>query len=287
MTLTLAISIFPAQYLTWIHDLPYWLWQTSTKKKFKRHKEFKHVYTTIIILLLLLAVMILLDLNKLQVEATVLVALLTSFVRVWFTYIIAMLVAVPLGIKIALSKRWFRPLVALLQVLSAIPGTILLPAVVVVFALLPYFGELTAFVVIFIAMVWYLLFSVISGMRTIPESLLELASISRLDWKEKWRSVYIPAALPSFITGSITAIGGAWNALILAEYFSVQSGSYSVVLSQVGTGIGKLIDIAVFSGNLDVMVLAIVSMTIMVVAINRLFWQKIYSRVTSRYKFEV
>jgi NitT/TauT family transport system permease protein len=89
------------------------------------------------------------------------------------------------------------------------------------------------------------------------------------------------------VTGSITAIGGAWNSLIVAEYFTVQSTQNTAVLSQVGVGIGKLIDTAVFSGNLTLMAFAIISMTIMVIAINRLFWQKIYNRVTSRYRFEV
>lgn len=261
--------------------------EPQLKKHFKKHKEFRHIYLVIFLMLLVLAITLLIHLKDGALELVVLTNLSASFTRVWTTYILSAAIALPIGIKIALSKKWFRPSMALLQVLSALPATILLPAIVTILALLPYFGELTAIVVIFISMFWYLLFSVVSGVRTIPESLLELAMMSKIKWTSRWRKVYIPAALPSFITGSVTAVGGAWNSLILAEYFSVQSGHATLVITQVGTGIGKLIDLAVFSGDLDLMILSIASMTIMVVVINRLFWQKLYSRVTSRYKLEV
>ncbi len=253
----------------------------------KKHRGFRHVYAVIILLLLVLALIILFHIGELSTEISVLYALGASFLRVWFIYLISVLIAVPMGIKVALSKRWFKPSMALLQVLSAIPATILLPAMIVLLAGFPFFGEDVALSVIFIAMVWYILFSVVSGMRTIPESLFEVEKINRLTWKQRWIKIYIPASLPSFVTGSITAIGGAWNSLIVAEYFTVQAVQNTRVLSQVSIGIGKLIDIAVFSGNLTMMAFAIISMTIMVIAINRLFWQKIYNRVTSRYRFEV
>ncbi|MGI0141049.1 MAG: ABC transporter permease subunit [Candidatus Micrarchaeales archaeon] len=260
------------------------------KKSYRliKHKHFKHIYATIALLLIALGAILLLNTSLLPTEFIVLIALGTSFVRIWITYIICAALAIPVGISIAFSRKWFRPATTLLQVSSAIPATILLPLLIVLLASTPYFGESTAFAVIFISMIWYILFSVISGLRTIPSSLIEVASSNRLNWMQRWSKLYVPAALPSFITGSITAIGGGWNSLIVAEYFVVQSsGSSQVVLSQVGTGIGKLIDVAVFSGNITLMLLSILSMTLMVIIVNRLFWQKVYNRVITRYKLEV
>ena len=215
------------------------------------------------------------------------VALLASFLRVWFIYIICVAVALPLSIKIALSARAYEPILASLQVLSAIPATILLPVIVAALYQLPFRSELVALSIIFIAMIWYLMFSIISGMRTLPTQLLELKSMLRLKWTSAWKNIYIPAVLPSFITGSITAIGGAWNSLIVAEYFSIEINGKATVMTQVGTGIGKVIDIAVFQGNLQLTILALIAMTTMVIIINRLVWQRAYNHVTQKYRSAV
>ncbi len=224
-----------------------------------------------------------------QYLPTVLSALGYSFARVWIVYIICACISVPLGIYIGLSHRLFEPALSTLQVISAIPATILLPAIVAIFVNIPSGGELAAVIVIFLAMIWYILFSVISGVRTIPEQMFELKKMMHMKKVDAWRNIYIPAILPSFITGSITAIGGAWNSLIVAEYFTVQSGGNQLVLTQVNTGIGKLIDFAITppSGvqpNLYLAIMALAAMVIMVIAINRFFWQRIYNRITSKYR---
>jgi NitT/TauT family transport system permease protein len=172
-------------------------------------------------------------------------------------------------------------------VLSAIPATILLPVIVAALYQLPFRNELVALSIIFIAMIWYLMFSIISGMRTLPTQLLELKNMLRLKWTSAWKNIYIPAVLPSFITGSITAIGGAWNSLIVAEYFSIEINGKANVMTQVGTGIGKVIDIAVFQGNLQLTILALIAMTTMVIIINRLVWQRAYNHVTQKYRSAV
>ncbi len=215
-------------------------------------------------------------------------ALLASFARVWLIYAISVAVALPLGIAIGKSAKAFEPVMSTLQVISSVPATLLLPAIVLLVYSLPFRGELVAFAVIFLAMIWYLLFSIIGGMKTLPKQLVEAKNIMKLGRISAWKNLYIPAVMPAFITGSITAIGGAWNSLIVAEYFTVQlSSGKSVVLTQVGTGIGKVIDQAVFSGNMLLTGMALASLTIVVVLINRFVWQRLYNKVTSRYRMEV
>jgi NitT/TauT family transport system permease protein len=131
-----------------------------------------------------------------------------------------------------------------------------------------------------------------------PGEFRDLTRILRMKWTDAWRNVYVPAVLPSFVTGSITAVGGAWNALIIAEYFSIETSPGSAtcmtqlqgsmcVLTQVGNGIGKLLDTAAFSGNLVEMGLALAAMVVMVVVINKLVWQRVYKKVTLRYRMDV
>ena len=225
--------------------------------------------------------------NEYSFVPTLLEAMAFSFARVWGIYLVCVAIAVPLGIMIAKSSRAYSPMLGGLQVIASIPATVLLPAIVALLFLLPFGNELTALAIIFLAMIWYLLFSVIAGMRTIPEQFGELLRIFGTDWVSAWREVYIPAILPSLVTGSITAIGGAWNALIVAEYFSIQSGGSTVVLTQVGSGLGKLLDTATFNGNFVQMFLALAAMVAMVMVINKLVWQRLYRDVTRKYKIEV
>jgi NitT/TauT family transport system permease protein len=253
-----------------------------------RRKPVSRVASAAVVLCLVaLAAGVVVGMGAYSFVPVLLEALAASFVRVWGVYLLCVAIAVPLGIKMAKSPGTYRPLIAVLEVVASIPATVLLPALVALLFVLPFGNELSALAIIFLAMIWYLLFSVIAGIRTMPEQFSELLKIFGTDWVGAWREVYIPAMLPSFVTGSITAIGGAWNALIVAEYFSIESGGSTVVLTQVGSGIGKLLDIATFQGNFLEMFLALAAMVVMVMVINKLVWQRLYRDVTRKYKIEV
>jgi NitT/TauT family transport system permease protein len=217
-------------------------------------------------------------------EGMVLVSLLYSFVRIWYVYIITVAIAVPLGIAVATNRRLFNIATPLLQVVSAVPAPALLPPIALWLGGVAFGGELTAALVIFLGMVWYLLFNIVAGVRSLPSEVLEMARLARLKKLYAWRHVYLPAALPSFVTGSITAIGGAWNTLIIAEYFNVSaSGSSLTPLTQVSTGIGRLIDLAAANGDLLLLGLSILSMSAVVITFNILVWRRLYTRTTKRY----
>ncbi len=102
-------------------------------------------------------------------EATVVVALAYSFARIWYVYFICVAVAVPLGIVIALHERLYTSLVPVIEVVASIPAPILLPALVPATMIVgSYAGELTASIVILTGMIWYVLFNVMAGIRTLP-----------------------------------------------------------------------------------------------------------------------
>jgi len=217
-------------------------------------------------------------------EAQVLVALAASFVRVWYVYAICVAIGLPLGIVISLNFRLYDSVSPILEVISSIPAPILLPAIL----LIPVLGktpEVVSTLVIMLAIIWYIIFNVMAGVRTLPADLKELPNVYHATRWTAWRNVYLPGALTGFVTGSITAIGGAWNALIISEYFTETTNGQTVVASQVSTGIGKLIDIATYSSNYLMLTLAVVSMTVLIVTFNLTVWRRIYHRVTERYTY--
>ena len=60
------------------------------------------------------------------------------------------------------------------------------------------------------------LFNVIAGTTIIPKELLMATRLFGVHGWIKWRSVILPAIFPYYITGAMTAAGGAWNASIVA-----------------------------------------------------------------------
>ncbi|MDV3294058.1 MAG: ABC transporter permease subunit, partial [Nitrososphaerales archaeon] len=218
-------------------------------------------------------------------EVSVLYALGASFVRVWYVTAICVAIGLPLGIVISLNFKLYDTVSPVLEVISSIPAPILLPAIV----LIPVFGHLdeaVAALIIMLSIVWYIIFNVMAGVRTLPADLKSLPSVFHVGGWSAWRNVFIPGALTGLVTGSITAVGGAWNALIIAEYFTTTNPDGSTtLLTQVGAGIGKTITIATGQGDYLTLTLAVLSMTALIVAFNLTVWRRVYHRATKRYAY--
>jgi NitT/TauT family transport system permease protein len=83
------------------------------------------------------------------------------------------------------------------------------------------------------------------------------------------------------ITGSITGWGGGWNALILSEYMSFAGQKYKVL------GIGAILQEASQPpSDLTMMVLSLVAMVVVIVAMNRFFWRRMYNLAADKFKIE-
>jgi NitT/TauT family transport system permease protein len=90
--------------------------------------------------------------------------------------------------------------------------------------------------------------------------------------------VAIPAVFPYYVTGAITASGGSWNAAIVAEL--VTWGNTTLKAH----GLGAYIDEATTAGNFHRIVLGIVTMSLFVVVVNRLFWRPLYYYAERRFR---
>ncbi len=216
-------------------------------------------------------------------EPGILYALGVSFIRVWYVVAICIGIGLPLGIVISLNFRLYDIVSPILEVISSIPAPILLPAIV----LIPGIGgnvEAVAGIVIFLSVFWYIVFNVMAGVRTLPADIRDLPRVYRVSRAAAWRNVYIPSSLSALVTGAITAVGGAWNALIIAEYFQASPHN---VLTQVNSGIGKAIAVATVSvpPNYETIFLSVTSMTVLIVVFNLTVWRRLYHRVTKRYSY--
>ena len=89
----------------------------------------------------------------------------------------------------------------------------------------------------------------------------------------------LPAIAPYFITGAITASGGAWNASIVAEV--INFGDKKIVAVGLGSYIAEMTAKADFNN----IVLGMGMMSLLVILLNRLFWQPLNEYSVNKFRF--
>jgi NitT/TauT family transport system permease protein len=217
-------------------------------------------------------------------EYTVLISLGASMLRIWFAFAVILAVSLPLGIYLIFISKRGSSYLLLFQIIASIPATILLPIIVVSLKNAPYHNELVAFIVFFLSGIWYMVFSIYSNKSTIANSVYEVRNIFGVKGKTAWKEIYLKAILPGVITGGITAVAAEWNASIVAERFTTTAIGSGTVITSVNVGLGKLLDVSLANGNITLMIIGLINLTIVIILINRLVWKRAYKKVLTAYK---
>jgi NitT/TauT family transport system permease protein len=204
-------------------------------------------------------------------------ALLLSFLRLCAAYLITLAWTIPVAIRIARSQK-FSGIMSLIQTFASIPATAFFPFMAALVSYIPGGLEFPSIVLILTGMQWYMLFNLIGGVRSISGDIEEVAKAFHCTKSLHVKRVFFPSVYPSFITGSITAWGGGWNALIVSEYLIYGNKTYAVL------GIGSLLDYAAYGLGNTVLILIIVGvMVATIIAINNLVWRRLYKKVLKEY----
>jgi NitT/TauT family transport system permease protein len=200
-----------------------------------------------------------------------------TFVRVVVLSVFATLIWVPIGVRIGLNPRLARIAQPLVQILASFPANFLFPFAT--FALIRTGISLNFGGVLLMSLgaQWYILFNTIAGAMAIPSDLVEAMEDLGVHGWRRWRYLILPAIFPYYVTGGITASGGAWNASIVAEV--VTYGGITLT----ATGLGAYIARATESGDFHHILAGVAVMSLYIVTINRLFWQRLYRLAETRY----
>jgi NitT/TauT family transport system permease protein len=131
---------------------------------------------------------------------------------------------------------------------------------------------------------WYILFNVIAGVSAgvsaLPKDLIQAVDNLGVTGWLRWRKLFLPCIFPYYVTGAMTAAGGAWNASILAEVVSWGQ----VVLT--AKGLGSYITLYTTEGNFPCIALGIGMMCMLVLFFNRLVWRPLYFYAVNRFLLE-
>ena len=208
---------------------------------------------------------------------TVLSAMGASFLRTSAAVVLGALWTIPLGILIGLSPKRSRQVQPIIPVLASFPAPMLFPLVTVLLARWGIPFTTGCVLLLMLGTQWYILFNAIAGAQGIPADFSEVAQAFKLPPRRLWLSLYLPCVFPQLTTGLVTAAGAAWNTTIVAEYVLTHREVHSAF------GIGSLINHATAVGDFPLLAAAVVTMSVTVVAINRLFWHRLYRLAAERF----
>jgi NitT/TauT family transport system permease protein len=212
-----------------------------------------------------------------EVGRAVLLGIATA-ARVLLLLMFSTLVWTPVAVAIGFNPRLARISQPIVQILASFPANFLFPFATFGFLQAGISLNWGSILLMALGSQWYLLFNVIGGAQSIPNDLREMARSIGLHGEREWRKLIGPGIFGSWVTGAITASGGAWNASIVAEVVSWGK------MTLKANGLGAYIAEATAQGDWPRIVLGVGVMSVFVVGLNRSVWRPLYSLAESKYR---
>ncbi|NSL53791.1 nitrate ABC transporter permease [Uliginosibacterium aquaticum] len=136
-----------------------------------------------------------------------------SLARVLGGYLLAALVAIPLGFAIGMSPLIYRALDPFIQILKPISPLAWMPLALYTIK----DSSISAIFVIFICSIWPMLINTAFGVASVRRDWLNVARTLEVSRLRTAFLVILPAAAPTIMTGMRISIGIAWLVIVAAE----------------------------------------------------------------------
>jgi NitT/TauT family transport system permease protein len=201
-------------------------------------------------------------------------------IRVMSLIFLSSLIWVPIGVWIGLRPRVTAVIQPIVQFIAAFPANLLFPAVAILVITFKLNVEIWVAPLMVLGTQWYILFNVIAGASALPKELKLAAANFKVTGYLWWRRFILPGIAPYFITGAITASGGAWNASIVAEV--INWGTVNLR----ATGLGSYIQQYTANGDFPRIISGTLAMCVIVLLINRLFWRPLYNLAIKKFQLD-
>ncbi|HVP28992.1 MAG TPA: ABC transporter permease [Myxococcota bacterium] len=155
----------------------------------------------------------------------------TSLETVFAGFLLASLVAVPLGIVCGTSSTLYAAMNPLIQIMKPVSPLAWLPIVMILVSSLyttsdPLFPKsfVSSSITVALCSLWPTLVNTAVGVASIDKDHLNVARVLKLPWKTRLRRIVVPASLPYIFTGLRLSLGVGWMVLIAAEMLSQNPG---------------------------------------------------------------
>jgi len=159
-------------------------------------------------------------------SASLPIHLWVSLQRVYGGFLLAVVVAVPLGIMLGRVKLLREMLDPTLSLLRPVPVTAWLPLSMIFFGL----GPKSAVFLVFLGAFYPILLNTVFGVKSVDARLFEAASMLGCRGSDLFRAVILPAATPSIFNGLRLGQGFAWILIVVGEMTGVPEGLGAVIM---------------------------------------------------------
>ncbi|WP_315128939.1 ABC transporter permease [Comamonas antarctica] len=159
-------------------------------------------------------------LGRLLAEGALWEHILLSLQRIGISLLLALLIAVPVGIWVGLSPLFAKLTGTLFQFLRMVSPLSWMPLAVMALGV----GEAPVVFLLTFAAVWPILLNTAAGVAALDRSWLQLAHSLSATRSEIVRHIVLPGIVTHVLTGFRLALGIAWIVLVPAEMLGVSAG---------------------------------------------------------------
>jgi taurine transport system permease protein len=158
---------------------------------------------------------------------TLLVHLLWSMYRVFLSFALAVIVGVPVGIAMGVSRVMRGIFDPVIEFYRPLPPLAYLPLMIVWFGI----GETAKIILLFLAIFAPVALSARSGVKSASQDQIQAArSMGASTLQLVWH-VIIPSALPDILVGLRIGMGVGWTTLVAAEIVAADAGLGKMVFN--------------------------------------------------------
>lgn len=156
----------------------------------------------------------------------------TSIYTVMAGFLLASLIAIPIGIVAGLSKTVYAALNPLIQIFKPVSPLAWLPIVTMIVSATYITTDgalfdksfLNSAITVLLCCLWPTIVSTAVGVTNVSKDLQNVSHVLRLSWWTHVRKIVLPSAIPMIFTGLRLSLGIAWMVLIAAEMLSQNPG---------------------------------------------------------------
>jgi NitT/TauT family transport system permease protein len=182
---------------------------------------------------------------------------LLSTLRVFEGFLAAMVIGIPLGLAMAISRTFYGVTFPVFEVLRPIPPLAWVPASIIFWPT----QELSIAFVTFLGAFFTIVINVIGGAQAIDVRYFQAArSMGSSTW-DIFRRIILPATVPSIVVGATVGVGITWAVVVAAEMIS-GGGSAGSMGGAAGGGLGFFIWNSYVGGSYTQIVAGMISIGI-------------------------
>ncbi|MEH6503815.1 MAG: ABC transporter permease [Cycloclasticus sp.] len=184
--------------------------------------------------------------------------IMTSLWTVFAGFILASIIAIPLGVICGLSPAFNAAINPIIQIFKPVSPLAWLPIVTLIVSAVyvvdgePMFSKsfLVSAITVTLCSLWPTLINTAVGVSTIDNDLMNVSKVLQLGWWKTVTKIVLPSSLPMIFTGLRLSLGVGWMVLIAAEMLAQNPGLGKFVWDEFQNGsqhsLGKIM-VAVFT----------------------------------------